>query len=347
MDEVALLEGLVSRYSPTGSERGAVEFLVKAMMDAGMDVRIDETGNAVGTCGPKAGSAKELLLIGHIDTVPGRINVRIENNVLYGRGSVDAKGPLAAMASAAAAYTGQERLRIAVVGAVGEEGDSKGAKHILGKMRPDLAVVGEPGGWESVVIGYKGKLSLRYSVTKPMVHPALPGGSAPDDCMEFVHRLRARAAECRKDSLFDSLSMSVKSFDTRSGDFETAASAIVDFRTPPGFDLDPFLKFAENMRGQGRLETLQNDPPFLAGKNNTLVRAFLSAIRDRGGKPVFKKKTGTADMNLLGNAWKIPILTYGPGDSNLDHTPDEHINLDEYKLSVGVLEAAISKIMKS
>ena len=57
------------------------------------------------------------------------------------------------------------------------------------------------------------------------------------------------------------------------------------------------------------------------------MRAFLKSIREHSLEPRFKLKTGTSDMNILGNHFKCPIVAYGPGDSSLDHTPEEHINL--------------------
>ena len=51
---------------------------------------VDVAGNAVGVIGS---GPKSIVLLGHIDTVPGDIPVRIENGILHGRGAVDAKGP--------------------------------------------------------------------------------------------------------------------------------------------------------------------------------------------------------------------------------------------------------------
>jgi LysW-gamma-L-lysine carboxypeptidase len=42
-------------------------------------------------------------------------------------------------------------------------------------------------------------------------------------------------------------------------------------------------------------------------------------------------------MNVVGPVWGCPIVAYGPGDSTLDHTPDEHIVVDEYLRSINVL----------
>jgi len=71
------------------------------------------------------------------------------------------------------------------------------------------------------------------------------------------------------------------------------------------------------------------------------VRAVSAAIRAEGLRPVPKHKTGTADMNVIGPVWRCPIVAYGPGDSALDHTPHEHIVLDEYLRSIRVLRRAI------
>src|SRR3972149_1820484 len=100
MSDFETLIGLVSQCSPSGQERGAVEWLVARMKSLGYDnAFIDDAGNAVGVMGT---GPKQVVLLGHIDTVPGEIPVRVDNGVLYGRGSVDAKGPLACFADAVA-----------------------------------------------------------------------------------------------------------------------------------------------------------------------------------------------------------------------------------------------------
>ena len=104
MEPIALLEGLVSIYSPTGHEAEAVQYLVGQMAAAGMRASVDGAGNAVGEVGD---GPLTIILLGHIDTVPGFIPVRREGDSLFGRGSVDAKGPLAAFVSAAVRTAGQ------------------------------------------------------------------------------------------------------------------------------------------------------------------------------------------------------------------------------------------------
>jgi LysW-gamma-L-lysine carboxypeptidase len=81
------------------------------------------------------------MLLGHIDTVTGDIGVRIDGDVLYGRGAVDAKGPLAAFASAAAQSLIPDGWRVVVIGAVEEEiASSTGAHHARECFAPDLCI---------------------------------------------------------------------------------------------------------------------------------------------------------------------------------------------------------------
>src|SRR5262249_22657075 len=133
MDPIALLEGLVSIYSPTGQEAEAVHYLVDQMAAAGLRASVDAAANAVGEVGARR---QTIILLGHIDTVPGLIPVRREGEILYGRGSVDAKGPLAAFVAAAGRAASQlNGWRVIVIGAVGEESDSRGAYYVRDQYR--------------------------------------------------------------------------------------------------------------------------------------------------------------------------------------------------------------------
>src|SRR5438552_14147626 len=99
------------------------------MKARGLRAWVDEAGNAVGEIG---NGPIAVMLLGHIDTVSGFIPVTEREGILYGRGSVDAKGPLATFVAATARLVGDPLIankRIVVVGAVEEEvASSKGAR---------------------------------------------------------------------------------------------------------------------------------------------------------------------------------------------------------------------------
>jgi LysW-gamma-L-lysine carboxypeptidase len=116
----------------------------------------------------------------------------------------------------------------------------------------------------------------------------------------------------------------------------------VESRIPPGFHPDDWLQWLEGLV-EGGMVTPSGywAPAYRSPKNSPLIRSFLRSIRAGGGAPRFVLKSGTSDMNTVAQTWDCPLVAYGPGDSNLDHTPNEHIFLSEYQKSVDILKAAI------
>ena len=78
-------------------------------------------------------------------------------------------------------------------------------------------------------------------------------------------------------------------------------------------------------------------PAWSGPRTAKLPRLLARSIAKAGGRARFQRKTGTADLNIVAPAWGCPALAYGPGDSALDHTPDEYIAIDEYEHGVAVL----------
>src|SRR5437773_10703836 len=102
MDDVDVLRALVEEYSPSGHEQRAVGRFSDLAIGLGFDVRTDEVGNAIARIG--RGSPR-IVFLGHIDTVEGALPVRLEGGRLHGRGTCDAKGPLASALVAASRHS--------------------------------------------------------------------------------------------------------------------------------------------------------------------------------------------------------------------------------------------------
>ncbi|MFN3334629.1 MAG: M20/M25/M40 family metallo-hydrolase, partial [Caldilinea sp.] len=88
------------------------------------------------------------------------------------------------------------------------------------------------------------------------------------------------------------------------------------------------------------------EPAWRSERSNLLVRSFLQGLKEvaPAEKLGFVLKTGTSDMNVVGPAWRCPIVAYGPGDSSLDHTPHEHLPLNDFWCAVLVLEQALRNL---
>ena len=346
------LIGLVSQYSPSGQEHGAVEWLVARMKSLGYDnAFVDEAGNAVGVMGQ---GKKQVVLLGHIDTVSGEIPVRVEPvgasreaPLLYGRGSVDAKGPLASFTDAVAKVGVKDGWQFVVIGAVEEERDSEGARSVATQYKPDFAIIGEPNQWDRVSLGYKGSAWAHVTVKSGQAHTASGEETAAEAAVTMWLKVKAYVDEFNADKqkVFDKLLLTLRSMESDSNDFEQWARLKIGVRLPVEVSPEDWYVKLEEIVGGEQIERVGFPvPAWKCEKNSQLVRSFLSGIRSLGGEPRFVYKTGTADLNIVAPVWQCPAVVYGPGDSALDHTPNEHINLEDYKKAVGVLSAALEKL---
>jgi LysW-gamma-L-lysine carboxypeptidase len=323
-------------------------------------VKVDDVGNVIGEVGT---GKPEILLCGHMDTVPGYIPVRAADGKLYGRGAVDAKSSLAAMVLAANSVAEKVSSgKILVAGVVEEEKSGKGVKHLIKKgLSADYAIFGEPSGIENIVIGYKGSLRLKLICETQTGHSAAPWlfENAIEKAFEIWRIIReTRFPNEDLNSHFYSVTsclLQLKGGESAASNVPSKCEALIDMRIPPQLTCTQVYqeinskvaqyqtvnpKVAVNMKIVDSAEAFETD------KNNSLVKTLSSAIRKvRGKTPVLIRKTGTSDMNLLGNILKIPVVAYGPGDSSLDHTPNECISVEEYLGSIQVLQEALVKLL--
>jgi LysW-gamma-L-lysine carboxypeptidase len=346
------LVGLVSQYSPSGEERSAAEWLVARMQSLGYgETLIDEAGNSVGVMGR---GPRQIVLLGHVDTVPGEIPVRVENvgatgQSLYGRGSVDAKGPLACFIDAVAQVGVVDGWRFIVIGAVEEERDSEGARFVTTKYQPDYAIIGEPNHWDRVALGYKGSAWANLTVRRGQVHTASGEETAAELAVDVWLKIKAHvdSFNSEKQKAFDKLLLTLRGMNSESNEFEQVTQLKVGVRLPTDIPPEDWYEKLRKIAADANVEPIGFAiPAWECEKNNKLVRAFLTGIRSRGGQPRFVYKTGTADLNIVAPVWRCPALVYGPGDSSLDHTPDEHISLEEYVNAVQVLHEALQWLVK-
>ncbi|HKC91895.1 MAG TPA: M20/M25/M40 family metallo-hydrolase, partial [Candidatus Limnocylindria bacterium] len=290
-----------------------------------------------------------VVLLGHIDTVPGEIAVRVEGDDLVGRGAVDAKGPLAAFV--AAATDPIAGVRVTVVGAVEEESPtSKGARYRAMLPAPSWCVIGEPSGWDAVTVAYKGRLTLEVLLTREVRHGASPGPTVAEAALALWDRVR-EAASGRADATrsFDRLDCRLEGIDAGVSDgLVEAARLRIGYRVPPGLDPSELEAAAASLAGRDGdthvvVTTQGREEPVRTPRTSPLARAFARAIAAAGGQTTFKEKSGTSDMNILFPAWSCPMVAYGPGDSRYDHTPIERLSISDFARSITVLKGVLSR----
>jgi [amino group carrier protein]-lysine/ornithine hydrolase len=338
VDEGRVLERLVRKYSPSGKEAAAVAEFGRISRELGYSFRTDAAGNGIARRGR---GTPCLVFLGHIDTVAGRLPVRRKGGRLFGRGTVDAKGPLAAALVAGRAFAGPGRYL--VVAAVGEETDSRGARHLLSRLRPDAVVAGEPSGWDGVTIGYKGEVQVEEEFSGSRSHLSSPYPTAADRAVDWVAAVRAFVHGRPPGSPFHTLSLKVVGFESRSEAGAERARVTLDFRLPPSMSTAELLRSLPTAPGRSTRTVRIRVEPIEVSRTNPVVVGLLEGVRAAGGSPTLWRKGGTSDLNLVVPAWNVPGAAYGPGEARLDHTDRESVSLAELGRSVMVLRVALER----
>lgn len=358
---VDLLESMLKIYSPSGREEEVSSFLEAELRRLGFKAWRDEVGNVLGEA--SFGDGPKVLLCGHVDTVPGELPVKLEGGRLYGRGAVDAKGPLASMVASAARLLEAGGLEgtLTLAALVDEEGSGRGAKNLVKRgVKADYAVFGEPSGTKNVVIGYKGSLRLKvscrteggHSASAWMFENAIEAGFKVWRAIEAVRHPKERL-----DSKFYSITSCLTRIHGGSS-FSVVPSECeleVDVRVPPQIHPMEVLAMARgaalNYARKGpklkvEVEALDWVEGFEGDEGSDLVKAFVQAIRKvKKCQVALLRKTGTSDMNLLAKKLRAPAVAYGPGDSRLDHSPRESIKVEDLLDGARVYEGALRRLL--
>src|SRR2546421_436828 len=248
--EISLLHNMLTIPSYSGQESALAHYLVEQAQQMGLHARVDDTGNFIASTQPlDSGTGEQpIILLGHMDTVRGYIPVRLQDGVLYGRGAVDAKGPLAAFLCAIARLLAHSmpfdtfRHPLIVIGAVEEEAaTSRGARAIVERYRPSACIIGEPSGSQAVTIGYKGRLLVEFCITRPVHHSAGLQQNSNEVAVAFWNRVRDHAAEWNEqhasDSAFAALMPSLRSIHSSQDGLEERTQLLIGYRLPPGYDI--------------------------------------------------------------------------------------------------------------
>ncbi len=356
---VRLLTNLLGIYSPSGKEEEIGDFLAGEMNKLGFEVGKDAIGNVIGVVGE---GEPTILLCGHMDTVAGHIPLRVEESRIYARGAVDAKGPLAAMVMAAAEVAKHAKFqgKVLLASVIEEEATSRGVKELIrGGVRADYAIFGEPSGVENITIGYKGSLHLKIVCKTLTGHSSTPWlyDNALEKAFELWQQIKSNFPPVEEaDSPYNAVTACLTQ--TVGGQANSVipfeGEIHIDIRIPPPRTVSQVLEDVQkavkqyhsvNPKVKVKLTVEDSNEPFEVNKSSPLVHTLSSSIRKVLGKPAkLLRKTGTGDMNILGKAMKMPIVTYGPGDSHLDHTLDEHIVIKDYLDSIQIYTETLLKL---
>ncbi len=337
-ESAALLIDLVAVASPTRHEADAARMLADRLPRFGWETsHLDGAGSVVATRG---NGERELLLLSHIDTVPGGPPFSVDEERIIGRGAVDAKSPCCALAVGGGAVEIPDGWRITFVAAVGEEIDSRGARFRMPLHEPAALIVGEPTGSGGVALSYRGRILFSLAAQDSGAHRSGSPGPMTDTVMAA-----ASLTDITK-NMGNGYSIAVMDMEGHEAGGRSACITM-DLRTPIGAcqeDLE--LMLTETAAAFGvRLEIIEYVPPHEVAKSDPVIRGFRTAIREvTGNPPRILAKQGTCDFNVL-SGWGCPMGAYGPGDSQYDHSANEQIEIKEFLRGIEVVKAALPRIM--
>ncbi len=335
MNAFDILKRIVAVYSPSGNEREAVETLKEVLIEASegtLEVWTDSAGNLFAS--PKRKSEYTVGLISHIDTVPGFWKPKVDNESISGRGAVDAKGPLSAMASAILRLQDEDMVLGAMVR---EETDSFGAKYVREhgpKMK--YVIIGEPSNTSDVVIGYRGYAWLEVKCKAKGGH-----ASSPEVGENAVEKLWERYQKAKEALTPATVSLtSIKSWNA----FNVLPQEVIarfDVRYPKEITLEQIISQFEECE----VEVVDGLPPAEVKPTSPVPRALRRALLKEGVRGRFVKKRGTSDMNVLADVVES-IAAFGPGKSELSHTFNEIITRRELETATNVYFNATKELLR-
>jgi LysW-gamma-L-lysine carboxypeptidase len=208
-----------------------------------------------------------------------------------------------------------------------------------------MAIIGEPSQWNRVTLGYKGSQQAVLTCRQPITHSS-QGGNANDVLLGAWQGLLERVKAFNQDkTMFEQIIPTVLNMVSESNGFEMEGGLEVGTRLPISISPQVWLEeWLGELKGVEVNHQFSGIPAYQADKNSVLTRAFLGAIRQAGGKPGFVNKSGTSDINLVAPVWQCQAVAFGPGDSNLDHTPNEHLSIADYEKATMVLVSVFKNL---
>ena len=361
-----------------GFERDVANHIHNYLLDQGIDSELHPVVNGRPNVIARiegSGEGKSLMYNGHTDTVlPYNMTVEpfeanISDGKIYGRGSVDMKGSLAAfiISMVALKRSGfKPKGDIIFTAVIGEEGKSEGTEYIVqSDIRADAAIVGEPSDYE-YAIGHRGLEWFDVTFYGKASHSGRPdrGVNAIEHAMTFISKVKEELYPILREKYDEYMGGSVMNFGTITGGTEQSTVADkcvlrIDRRYIPGEDKDTVMKeyqdiidklSDEDPTFRAKIEITPESllalyhPPLITSFNEPIVTAVREGIKEVVEyEPTITRGIGWSDAALLKTYANIPTVVFGPGDLSLAHTEEEHIKIVDLVNAVDIYSRITQK----
>jgi acetylornithine deacetylase/succinyl-diaminopimelate desuccinylase family protein len=371
-----LLRNLVqieSHREVLGQEARIADFISSWLQNSNIKVEVRDVtngrGNVMGSI-EGCGNGYSLMLNGHMDTVPiyawdadvGPFSAEEKDGKIFGRGSCDMKGGLAAaMIAMETIRKSNVKLKgnLVITAVIGEEGScSIGTKEIIRNgPRTDMAIVCEPTNM-NVSVAQKGSSKIFITTRGKPAHTGTPekGINAIMKMVDVIQSLRTDLFPYlarRKHSLLDSprLTVAVIEGGERTDVVPASCQIQMSYRYLPGDTPEEMMKkiseILEDLKSRDpNLEFEVSEPvryfpwkyekevfkalPMETPENHRIVNVLKKNIEHvTGDSARIAGAYGWTDASLLVNEGNIPTVIYGPGSQEQAHSPEEYVNVDQ------------------
>lgn len=378
-DAANILKDMVNfkTVNEPGDEKPLAEYIKKLLEEIGIEAEVDVLGNnRANVIGRIKGTGKResLLFNGHLDTVPpgdiewehGPYSGDIADGKIYGRGTADMKGGLAAMIIAIKAIknSGAElKGDFIYTATAGEETDSLGAVKFVkdgGLNDVGAIIIGEPSS-NGINIAEKGAFWVEVTTYGKTAH-----GAFPDKGINAVVHMNALLSELinykfryEKNETVGHPTMNISTINggVKTNVVPDKCSITIDMRTVPGMDHNEIIKDFEKIieKLSREIEGFKADIKVLNDRKAVETKGDHPFVKlaENTYKEVFNKETKAQGVNFYTDASiflpakQIPCIFYGPGDSNMAHQPNEYITLksleDTIKYYIKLIENYLVK----
>ncbi|CAL8967435.1 Putative succinyl-diaminopimelate desuccinylase DapE [Propionicimonas sp. T2.31MG-18] len=331
-DLVALFRDIVDVESVSGNEKELAD-LVEAALRGLPHLDVVRDGDTV-IARTTLGRAERVVVAGHLDTVPvaGNLPSRVEDGVVYGRGTCDMKGGIAVALACAAALTEPRRDVTWVFYDHEEVAAEFNALARIAREHPewlagDFAVLMEPTS-AGVEGGCQGTLRFSLTTTGVAAHSARSwlGHNAIHDAADVLGRLqRYRPREVEVDGLTyrEGLNAVAISGGIAGNVVPDACTITVNFRFAPDRDEADALAHCRQVFDGYELAVVDVAAGARPGLDRPIAQEFLAAV---GGEP--RAKYGWTDVARF-SALGVPAVNFGPADPGKAHADDECCPVDD------------------
>jgi acetylornithine deacetylase len=308
----ALTKKLVEVSSPSGRENGVAE-LIAPRLRKNFDVRLQKVGDRYNVIALRG--EPEIILTAHMDTVPGTLKICENKEFIYGRGSCDAKGAIAAMILAAEDAVTYGASNFGLVFDVGEEDSFDGVMNAVSTLNPKLVVLGEPSSL-NLVTRQKGLLQLSITKKGKSAPASMPsrGVSAIELLTRSLNKLLSLKPTGKDEDWGQTMNIGTISGGTAPNVVADEAKAVIDIRTVS--DNSAIFKTVSAVLGGGIVKDLDFQPSVSDAGCLPEILGVRTAVM-----PYF------TEMYFWGKKAKAVVL--GPGNYSVAHTNKEKVSKRE------------------